>query len=172
MRLVAITRVLNEADIIESFVRHTARFTVHHILMDNGSSDGTVEILSSLADEGLPLSLYQSRAVTFNESDSLTQLYQFAVSHRPNWVLCLDADEFIDDRHVPGELQGRLAAYGAQSNGPNCIKIPMVNYIATSHDVADERIVPLRMRRRREPSDSCKIILRGDLPADRLVIQH
>jgi hypothetical protein len=55
MQIVAITRVLNEADIIESFVRHTARFVGHHILMDNGSTDGTIDILAALKREGVPL---------------------------------------------------------------------------------------------------------------------
>ncbi len=173
MRVVAITRVLNEADIIESFVRHTAALGSHHVLLDNGSADGTVDILRELKIEGLPLTVYQSRAITFNESDELTQLYRKACAEdTPDWVLCLDADEFMDDRHTPAGLHSLLAEYAARPDAPHCLKIPMVNYIATSKDQVAEQIVPLRMRQRRAPSNAYKIIIRGDLPADRLSIQH
>jgi len=173
MRVVAITRVLNEADIIESFVRHTSAFVSHHVILDNGSADGTVEILRALKDEGLPLTVYQSRAITFNESDELTQLYKTACAEdAPDWVLCLDADEFMDDRQTPAGLHSLLAEYAAQPEPPNCLKIPMVNYISTSKDPGTEQIVPLRMGQRRAPSDAYKIIIRGDLPLDRVAIQH
>ena len=48
MRLTAVSKVLDEADIIEAFVRHTAAFVSHQIILDNGSCDGTVEILKQL----------------------------------------------------------------------------------------------------------------------------
>lgn len=85
MRLAAITRVLNEADIIEAFARHTAAIVSHHVFLDNGSSDGTVEILHKLAAEGLPISVYQTRAVTCNQGDALTDLYtQACQDAQPN----------------------------------------------------------------------------------------
>ncbi len=42
MRLVAVCKVLDEADIIEAFARHTAHYVVHQIILDNGSIDGTM----------------------------------------------------------------------------------------------------------------------------------
>ena len=173
MRVAAITRVLNEADIIEAFVRHTAAFVSHHVFMDNGSADGTVEILRALAAEGLPVSVYESRAVTFNESDTLTQLYvQACADMAPDWVLCLDADEFIDDRHTPSGLLALLAEYAARPEPPDYLKIPVVDYIATSRDNPAERATPLRISHRRAPSDTYKIIVRGGLQTERLCIQH
>ena len=52
MRPVAVTKILDEADIVEAFARHTAHYVGHHIFLDNGSVDGTVEILRQLRDEG------------------------------------------------------------------------------------------------------------------------
>lgn len=172
-KFAAITRVLNEADIIESFIRHTAAFVSHHVVMDNGSADGTIEILEALVKEGLPISVYQSRAVTFNESDALTQLYvQACKDVSPDWVLCLDADEFIDDRHTMTGLRSLLEGYAIRRDGPECLKVPMVNYIATSQDEVKEPIVPLRIRRRRPPSDAYKLFIRGGLPQGQITIQH
>lgn len=44
MKLVAISRIKDEADIIESFVRHHAHSFDVHIVLDDGSSDGTWEM--------------------------------------------------------------------------------------------------------------------------------
>ena len=173
MQFAAITRVLNEADIIEAFARHTAAYVSHHVFMDNGSADGTIEILQKLAAEGLPISVYQSRAVTFNESDALTDLYKQACADiNPTWILCLDADEFVDDRQLQNGLKGYLQEVASQTDCPDCIKVPMVNYIATSFDDPEQRIIPLRMRRRRSPSDAYKIIVRGGLKSEGLTIEH
>ncbi len=51
MRLTAVTRVFNEEDIIEPFIRHHAAFAAAHILLDNGSGDRTLDILASLRRE-------------------------------------------------------------------------------------------------------------------------
>lgn len=174
VKIVAITRVLNEADVIEALVRHTAAYVQHHIFMDNGSADGTLQILEALAREGLPITVFQSRAVTFNEADGLTFMYHHANrEHAPDWVLCVDADEFIDDRKIDGGLRAYLENFTATNDPVECISIPMVNYIATSRDVADEPNVALRMTQRQpEPLDAYKIILKGGLPEGDLVIQH
>ena len=47
MTLIGITRVLNEDDIVEAFVRHHATMVDHHLILDNGSSDETVNILKA-----------------------------------------------------------------------------------------------------------------------------
>ncbi|WP_297443808.1 glycosyltransferase family 2 protein, partial [Acidocella sp.] len=173
MKIVAITRVLNEADIIEAFTRHTAVFVQHHVFMDNGSSDGTIEILTALKQEGLPITVFQSRAVTFNEGNALTYMYNVAMrEHAPDWVFCLDADEFIDDRAVSDGARAYLERLMSGSPRIEVVKIPMVNYFATSQDNPAEVVVPVRITRRRPPSDAYKIILRGGLPEADIVIEH
>jgi glycosyltransferase involved in cell wall biosynthesis len=173
MRIVAISRVLNEADIIECFVRHTAAFAAHHVIADDGSSDATIEILSELKREGLPLSVQQSRSISFNESDSLTMLYQQACrEHAPDWVLCVDADEFIDDRELPGGLPGYLQQLLDSDSPADLVSMPMVNYAASSHDDPDEAITPRRIRRRQAPSNVPKIIVRASLAGPGACIAH
>ena len=49
--IIAISRVKNEADIIEAFVRHTLHFADRMIISDSGSIDGTWDILQILVDE-------------------------------------------------------------------------------------------------------------------------
>lgn len=174
IKVVAITRVLNEADVIEALVRHTAAYVSHHIFLDNGSADGTLEILSALKKEGLPLTVFQSRAVTFNEADGLTFMYNVANrEHSPDWVLCVDADEFVDDRHLEGGLISYLQDLTATRSPIECISIPMVNYISTSQDNSEEPNVAIRLSRRNpEPSDAYKIILKGGLDERDITIHH
>jgi glycosyltransferase involved in cell wall biosynthesis len=173
MRIVAITRALNEADIIESFVRHTAAFVAHHVIMDDGSSDATLDILAALKREGLALTVHQSRSISYNESDTLTQLYLAACrAHDPDWVWCLDADEFIDDRRLTGGLLPYLQRLLELPQSLDYLSIPMVNYVATSQDDAAEPITPVRMRRRQAPSDAYKVVVRGNLADQGVRIAH
>jgi glycosyltransferase involved in cell wall biosynthesis len=164
MRIVAITRALNEADIIECFVRHTSAFVAHHVIMDDGSSDSTIDILAALKREGVPLTVHQSKSISYNESDTLTRLYRIACrAQAPDWVVCVDADEFIDDRQLTAGLHKYLQQHLDSQRAADYFSIPMVNYAATTQDNPDEAIAPVRMRKRLEPSDARKIIIRGNL---------
>jgi len=159
MKIVAISRVLDEADIVEAFVRHTACYVDHHVLMDNGSQDGTLEILSSLQQERLPLSVFQNKCVSWNEANHLTFLFRHAIdSHAADWVTCLDVDEFLDDRRTVAGLSDMLENLAPEVS---CLKLPVVEYIATSEDAVSENTAPIRIRRRREPADNFKVIVRG-----------
>ena len=53
--IAAISMVRNEADVIESFVRHTLRFADRLYITDHRSEDATREILSALVSESLPI---------------------------------------------------------------------------------------------------------------------
>lgn len=56
-KIVLVSMVKNEADIIESFVRHSLTYADELIIADHQSSDGTWEMLQKLRAEGLPLTL-------------------------------------------------------------------------------------------------------------------
>ena len=73
MRLVAVSIVKNEADIIEAFVRHTHAWVDHHLVFDHDSTDGTREILQALRAEGLPLELFTD--------DAIGKLQQYRSNH-------------------------------------------------------------------------------------------
>lgn len=54
-KVVIITMVRNEEDIIESFIRHCNLFADDILVIDHDSIDSTSEILYKLREEGLPL---------------------------------------------------------------------------------------------------------------------
>lgn len=160
MRLIAITRVLNEADIVEAFARHTAHFVDHHVFLDNGSHDGTVEILRGLRDTVGGIDLLQVHTVTFCEHLHNTMLYRLAAAAAADWVCCLDTDEFVC---LPGgSLRDALAA---APDEVEAVTLPLVNYYTTRHDDPAERLVTARIRHRiRTPHGVSKMFIRGRLP--------
>lgn len=159
MKLVAVTRILDEADIVEAFVRHTATYVSHHLFADNGSNDGTLDILRQLKSDGFALSVIQNRSVSYNEETSNTRLFRQAVGEfAADWVIFLDTDEFIDDRKAAGGLRSILFR-GSAGSAPVCLKVALTHYHATSHDDADERNVALRITRRAGVSDVHKVIV-------------
>ena len=92
MRLVAVSRVFNEDDIVEAFVRHHAALFDGHVLLDGGSNDRTRAILRALRGS-MPnrIELVEANAPTFCETLHNTFLYRRAVdAHRADWVCFLD----------------------------------------------------------------------------------
>ncbi|MDE3022441.1 MAG: glycosyltransferase family 2 protein [Pseudomonadota bacterium] len=96
LSLVGISVVKNEGDIIESFVRHNLRFLDALLIVDNGSVDGTREILCELQREGLPVVIHDDIEFGHYQSRRMTGLFRRACKvFSPNFVFALDADEFI-----------------------------------------------------------------------------
>ena len=163
MRLVAVSRVLNEDDILEAFVRHHAGVVDHHIFLDNGSTDRSLAILSALAAEGLPLTVLQARAAHACEPHLLTGLFRAASGMAADWVLMLDCDEFLDQRGSEGGLRGLLAALPP---GQAALTLPTAAYHPSPGDDAADLLVPRRIRRRQaELTRIAKVVVRGKLAA-------
>lgn len=96
MRLVAVSVVKNEADVIEAFVRHTAALVDHHLIVDHASTDGTREILFSLQREGHALSLFTDDALLNLQQHRSNHLARLAaLEQAADWIVPLDADEFL-----------------------------------------------------------------------------
>jgi len=171
MRIVAVTRVLNEDDIIEAFVRHHATIVDHHLLLDNGSVDRTLEILGALRAEGLAITVLQNVVPFYAVEFYLSHLFRTALSmFAPDWVAFLDADEFVDVRGHPGGLPDRLAAV---PQGIQVVKLPTVDYVETANDDGGELLIPARMRwRPRNASETLPhVIVRATAAAPDLRIR-
>lgn len=131
MRLVAVSRVRNEADIIEAFVRHHARYFDWLVIVDDGSTDGTHDMLCSLQAEGLPLEVFREPVVGYEQSRYMTRLLHTAVDRFADWVVPLDADEFIEPP------DGRTLAETLAEREPQLLSIPWANF-AWSADEDDK----------------------------------
>ncbi len=96
MKLWGVAMARDEADIIEAFVRHNLSVLDGLSIIDHGSTDGTGEILASLAKEGLKLTVGHDPSVEFRQSATITQLVrQVFATTDSDYVFLLDADEFL-----------------------------------------------------------------------------
>src|SRR5579862_183660 len=162
MRIVAITRIKDEVDIVEAFIRHTAWFVDYHILIDNGSIDGTLEILKKLHAEGLPIWVFRNSMPMFTvEKYFMNALLRLARSMgHADWVVPVDTDEFLDLREGVPSLRAVLEEIDPAAPG---IAIPSVIYSPRNDDPAGEANVALRITHRWDPIPEVqKVIVRVD----------
>lgn len=145
MTTFAVTRCKNEGDIIEATVCRMID-QVDHVIVADGSSDETTEILKSL-----PVTLLDDREPTYRQPEQMNALAQKAAEMGADWVVPFDADEVW--RADEGTLEERLASLPDEAL---IVEAPLFNHVVTGLDdpqIADpvERIqwrcaepVPLR----------------------------
>jgi hypothetical protein len=110
--LLAITTVRNGAFYIPSFLEHHRRLGIRHFLMlDNGSTDGTIELLCDQSD----VTLYRT-AVPYRTHENLMKRYMVRKHSKGKWNLFVDIDELFDypasDRLDLLDLLGYLEHHG------------------------------------------------------------
>jgi len=113
----SVSMVRNEADIVEAFVRHNASILDGMAIIDHGSIDGTLSILTSLAREKLPLILIKSTTPGYLQEQITTATARDVFAQTgADFVMPLDADEFLK---VPSRdaFDRALQAFPPRMNG-------------------------------------------------------
>jgi hypothetical protein len=95
MRLVGISVVRDEEDILEAFARHNLRYLDHLHVVAHRCRDGSEQILHSLRNEGLAVSIVRRHNEALRKADWLNELADQSFSEGADAVVPLDADEFI-----------------------------------------------------------------------------
>jgi hypothetical protein len=146
-RIIGISMIKNESDIIEVFVRHNLQFLDALVILDNGSTDGTGEILNELIHQGLPLVRLFAPRIAFNQDERMTNLMR-AVSmlFLPAAIAALDADEFIV---CSGRELFRLRVLSLPDNTIGLL--PFISYVPQrhNHDVQERNILRRIIHRRK-----------------------
>ncbi len=93
MKLFGVMMVRNEADILAVNLRHHfAQGVDQFLVVDNGSSDRTLDVLETFQEEGR---LHWIRdAGPYNQSNITSDLAREAGAMGADWVIPIDADEF------------------------------------------------------------------------------
>jgi glycosyltransferase involved in cell wall biosynthesis len=102
MRLHALVLVKNEADVIEEMLRAAAAWCDRIHVLDNGSDDGTDEIVRRLADE-LPAVHYLGQDLRPYSNDVRDVILRRCAkeARAGDWWCIVDADEFLVDDPRP-----------------------------------------------------------------------
>ena len=96
MKIISITTIKNEADIIESFVRYHVNIMDLMIILDNGSTDDTLNIINNLKKENLPIVVLIDKDKYFEPFIKYNYLLDIALNEYSADIVCpLDCDEFI-----------------------------------------------------------------------------
>lgn len=131
MSVCAIMLVKDEADIIETTLRHLATQVDEIVVADNRSTDGTWEELEYLRDAGLPLLIEDDPVVGYYQSRKMTVLARDAGDRGHEWVVPCDADEIWYSTHGRvGDILGTLAVEVAEA--------VLYDHVATGSDPADD----------------------------------
>jgi hypothetical protein len=95
MKIILTLLVRDEVDVIASFVAHHLAQGVDHIMVtDNGSRDGTYEVLQELA-RATPMTLHHEPPADFSQHRWVTRMARAAAAAGADWVINADADEFF-----------------------------------------------------------------------------
>jgi len=165
LKCIAITIMKNEEDIVESFVRHNAKFVEKLLIADNMSSDGTRSILESLIDEGYPISIFDDLDPAHNQSEKMNRLYRkYVFGNGYDIVFLLDADELLTINK--SALHGMFEKFGRGS----VFYIPRKNYLYSGGErEVDHPVLRMRHLDKREQTPK-SMIFHGDAECSNYVI--
>jgi len=94
MRLALTLLAKNEAEVVDANLAfHLAAGVDFVVATDNGSTDGTVEILEGYAERGV-LELIHEPSTDFRQGEWVTRMARRAAERGAHWVINADADEF------------------------------------------------------------------------------
>lgn len=159
---IGITRVRNECDIIEMFVRQNLSVLDELYIIVNNCTDTTTQILSELKKEGLPLIPYSDSFLDNRQEIVITQLLRTQIDPAScEWCFLLDADEFITVSRETLELELRdvsadsLAAWRAKTYVP----LQDIDDQNLSSDIKTTPFHSINFRRDPEPDPNWRKII-------------
>lgn len=141
MKVFGISLVRNEADIIRVTLRHHLSQGLDRILiLDNGSTDGTSEILREFSEKDQRVSWKRDDS-PFDQAAITTELAREAQRQGADWILPFDADEFWWAENASLRTVLRYSEAGA-------LVVPVVNFVQDRYQYYSTPEALLSMTRR------------------------
>lgn len=152
-----VAMVRDEIDVIEGTLRHLAGEGVAGIVIaDNGSTDGTLELLYDIADDlACPVEVLEDHERAYYQSRKMSALATIAgEQHGAEWIVPFDADELWLAPHA-------LARFlGAQPRHVNVVRAALYHHLCTAVDVEDPDPFRAMVWRQGDPAALPKVAFR------------
>jgi glycosyltransferase involved in cell wall biosynthesis len=129
MKVIGMMPAYNEEDIIEETIQHNLSQGLELIVLDNGSTDNTFNICKRFVDR---IKLIQMKTSKFNINSLRRALYDMAIMSSPDWVIFIDADEFLQSKDKGRTLRDEIEE--ADSKGYNLIQFDRFDFFMTDDD--------------------------------------
>lgn len=140
MNIITIFCARNEADILETCVRHYARWSKKIFVVLHQCQDNSAEIIGHLQDEGLPIECSIDTGLLHEQAAMMTELLYRAADAGADWILPVDTDEFI---------VGDISRVLAEQDGLTPVRVPWKSYVPMPGDLPSEQNVLKRITHRR-----------------------
>lgn len=123
--VVAYVGVMDEVELIERQIRHLYNIGVGHVVViDSGSTDGTVEVVRDYAAAG-KVTLIDGYRFAIDSAAKLRKQYEASLEEaNPDWILIQDADDFIIPRS--GDIRQSLAGKSADVVRLERFNVPVI----------------------------------------------
>lgn len=157
MATAGVSMVKDEADIVAGTLLHMAEEVDFLLVADNGSTDGTREILAELADR-LPLTVVDDPEVGYFQSFKMSRLAEQAACRGATWIVPFDADELW---FAPQRISDLLADTDA-----GIVEAALFNHIATALDPSGPDPFRTMEWRQRSPGALPKVAFRWESGAE------
>lgn len=144
IRIVAILATYNERELVRETIEALLREGIGLLVLDDGSTDGTFEILKDYVGRGI-LRLERQETGEFDLHANLRRLDGMLSRVQADWVLRVDQDEFVE---APSPNRSFREALLEQSDlGYNIVQFNMFEFWPTDRDgETDEQDVRKRLR--------------------------
>lgn len=150
--------VRDEIDVIVSTLGHMLEQVDEILVLDNGSTDGTREVLAELADTA-PLEVFDDPERGYYQSARMSRLAEIAMERGADWIVPFDADEAWSP--AVGEEALTVRERLKQTDSV-MVLASLYDYLTTSMDDQEQPDPLERLRfRRREPIPLPKVAVRA-----------
>jgi len=158
--IAAVMIVRDEADVLPlNIAYHRSKGVDDFWIVDNGSTDGTVELLSTLA-RTRPWLHWRSDPGPFRQSEFVTGLAHEAHRGGAEWIIPIDADEFWWTANPP-------FADALDRPDVGALECELTNFVQASRVVRDSPAALLSMTYRAEPrgtaEDARRMVESGEI---------
>lgn len=144
--ITAVSMVKNSADVIETMVRGNSLVADNFVVINNASTDNTVEILSKLRGEGFSIDILDDMNISPYQKARVNEAIRYALNkYHPDYILPVDDDEIIcsdsGDIH-PTDLKENIEGL----DQGNLYYMNCRHFIPTDEDDPNQICVALRQK--------------------------